>query len=144
MIAGKGPGNMSAIEIFEQKPTVADYNRLREAVGWGKKEPAVIEDALAGSLFSVCAVYDGQVVGMGRVVGDGAIWNYIQDIIVLPQYQEQGIGEKIMQAIIAHLSEHMPHGSDVALITRRKNVGFYERYGFVESSPDAPSMRRKL
>ncbi len=135
---------MSAIEIIERKPTPAEYNRLLEAMGWGKRDPAAVEAALGRSLFAVCAVTGGEVIGMGRIVGDGAIMNYIQDVIVLPEFQKQGVGEKIMLAIMAYLNEHVPNGSDVALITQRKNFGFYERHGFAESKPDIPSMGRKL
>ena len=135
---------MAAIEIIERKPTVAEYNRLLEAVGWPKRNPTAVEAGLARTLFAVCAISNGEVVGMGRVVGDGAIVNYIQDVIVLPEYQKQGIGENILLAIMDHLNEHVPRGSDVALITRRENVNFYERYGFAESLHNIPSMRRKL
>jgi ribosomal protein S18 acetylase RimI-like enzyme len=135
---------MSAIEIIEQKPTVAEYNRLIKAVGWPTRDPAAVEAGLARTLFTVCAISGDKVVGMGRIVGDGAIVNYIQDVIVLPAYQKQGIGEKIMLVLMGHLSEHATSGSDVILITRRDNVDFYKRYDFTESRPDTPSMRRKL
>ena len=135
---------MAAIEIVEQKPTPAEYNRLFEAVGWPVRDPAAVEAALERSLFSVCAVTDGEVIGMGRIVGDGALVNYIQDVIVLPEHQKQGIGEKIMLAIMAYLNEHVPSGSVLALITRRETTGFYERHGFAESLHEIPSMRRVL
>ncbi len=31
---------MPTIEIIERRPTVAEYNRLLEAVGWGVREAA--------------------------------------------------------------------------------------------------------
>ena len=97
-------------------------------------------------LFAVCAAADGEVVGMGRIVGDGAIKNTIQDLIVLPEHQGRGIGARIMDAIMAWLKENASPGpgSDVSLFTRRENECFYERYGFAESVPEKPSMRRKL
>ena len=134
---------MDNIQIIVKKPTVVEYNRLLESVGWPTRDPEAVKAALERTLFTVCAISNSEVVGMGRVIGDGAIINYIQDVIVLPEYQKQGIGEKIMLEIMEHLSEHVP-GGDVALFTMRENVGFYQRYDFAESTPDVPSMRRKL
>ncbi len=135
---------MSTIENIERTPTVAEYNRLLEAVGWPTRDPVAVEVGLARTLFTVCAISGNEVVGMGRIVGDGAIVNYIQDVIVLPAYQKQGVGEKIMLTLMGHLNEHASSGSDVILITQRDNVDFYKRYDFTESRPDTPSMRRKL
>lgn len=36
------------------------------------------------SLFDVSVICDGKVIGMGRLVGDGAMYWYLQEIIVLP------------------------------------------------------------
>ncbi|MCR5501527.1 MAG: GNAT family N-acetyltransferase [Lachnospiraceae bacterium] len=32
-----------------------------------------------------------EVVGMGRLVGDGVMYWYLQEIVVLPEYQGRGI-----------------------------------------------------
>jgi len=42
-------------------------------------------EALPRSLFAVVAVAEGEPIGMGRIVGDGAIFFYTQDIAVIPQ-----------------------------------------------------------
>ena len=78
---------MSPYTIIEQLPTVGDYNRLREAVGWGSYPPQVIAKSLPRSLYGVCALVEGQVVGMARIIGDGGLAYYIQDVVVLPRCQ---------------------------------------------------------
>lgn len=49
------------------------------------------EAALRTGLFRVTAFCEGKAVGMGRLVGDGSMYWYIQDMAVLPEYQGRGI-----------------------------------------------------
>jgi hypothetical protein len=41
---------------------------------------------LTHALFTVCALYEGNVIGCGRVIGDGGLYFYLQDIMVLPAF----------------------------------------------------------
>ena len=49
------------------------------------------EAALRTGLFRVTAFCEGKAVEMGRLVGDGSMYWYIQDMAVLPEYQGRGI-----------------------------------------------------
>jgi GNAT superfamily N-acetyltransferase len=131
-------------EIVVRKPTVAEYCRLRRSCGWPVPEAAACESALGNSVLGVVALLNGDTVGMGRVVGDGALWNYIQDVVVLPEHQRKGLGRMLMDAIMRELAKTAAVGSDVALISAPGKVPFYERYGFAVCTPDRPAMRRKL
>jgi len=116
--------------INEQLPSVADYNRLREIVGWGGYPHAVAAPALARSLYGVCALVDGVVVGMARVVGDGGLVYYVQDVIVAPDHQGRGIGSALMERVMAYLRAHAVSGAVIGLMAAHDKEGFYERYGF--------------
>ena len=59
--------------------------------------------ALDGGLYSVVAYVDGQVAGIGRVVGDGRIAFFIKDLVVLPQYQGDGVGTAVLRALITRI-----------------------------------------
>lgn len=75
---------------------------LYRSVGWTNylDRVEVLESAFAGSL-CVLAAYDGdKLVGFIRAVGDGQTIVFVQDIIVLPEYQRQGIGTQLLQAIM--------------------------------------------
>ena len=85
--------------IEKKPPEVSDYLKLRNAVGWDAVPEDVSATALAKSLLSVCIVVRGEVVGMGRVIGDDGLYLYIQDVMVLPEYQHEGIGLRIMDLI---------------------------------------------
>jgi hypothetical protein len=66
---------MENIRIERRRLTVDEYQTLRGTTNWFKIEDKVVEKSIENDLFSVC-VYDGQkLVGMGRIVGDGAIVN---------------------------------------------------------------------
>lgn len=128
------------IRLVEQVPTLADYRRLREAVGWENGDAEAQATALRGALFSVCLIAEDEVIGCGRVVGDGGQYYYVQDIIVLPPYQGQGLGRRIMDAIMAYLAIHTRPGAFVALMAAQGAAPFYERYGFVIRPLDRPGM----
>jgi ribosomal protein S18 acetylase RimI-like enzyme len=61
--------------------------------------------ALPRSLYGVHIIIDGVVIGMGRIVGDGALNFEIVDIAVDPKYQKQEFGRVIMEHIMAYLDK---------------------------------------
>jgi GNAT superfamily N-acetyltransferase len=65
-----------------------------------------------------------------RVVGDGAAAFYVQDVMVLPASQRQGIGTALMEAVMGYFRRAAPRQSSIALFTGRNLAGFYERHGF--------------
>lgn len=76
---------------------------LYAAVGWTNytQNPDMLEKALEKSLY-VLAAYNGKdVVGLLRAVGDGASIMFVQDILILPAYQRQGIGRQLVQEFLA-------------------------------------------
>jgi hypothetical protein len=62
--------------LVERPPTVEEYRRLREAVGWEHVDVQATEAGLRNALFSVCVIHKDEVIGCGRVVGDGGIYSY--------------------------------------------------------------------
>ena len=116
--------------LIETLPTPADYNHLRMAVGWGEYDEDVIENALPHTLYAVCAFVDEALVGMARVIGDAGLVYYIQDVIVLPEYQYQGIGTQLMDAVMAYIRAHAHHNTIIGLMAAVGRETFYENYGF--------------
>jgi ribosomal protein S18 acetylase RimI-like enzyme len=80
----------TTIAIVERAPTPDEYRRLRVSVGWNELSPDAIRAGLTGSLYSVVLERDGEAVGCGRVVGDGGVYFYVQDVIVVPELQGLG------------------------------------------------------
>ena len=72
---------------------------LYQAVGWTNytHQPQMLEQALSHSLAIYVALDGDAVVGLIRLVGDGFSSVFVQDLIVLPSYQRQGIGSALMK-----------------------------------------------
>jgi ribosomal protein S18 acetylase RimI-like enzyme len=124
-------------ELIETIPSPQVYNQLRQAVGWRPYTLEVIEAALPNSLFCLCARQDGQIVGMARILGDSGLVYYIQDVIVLPAYQRQGIGTCMMDRIMTYIREHAHQNTIVGLMAAKGKEPFYEKYGFVTRPTDS-------
>ena len=76
-----------------------DVFYLYQAVGWTNytNQPQMLERALSHSLAIYLALDGDTVVGLIRLVGDGFSSVFVQDLIVLPTYQRQGIGSALMK-----------------------------------------------
>lgn len=120
------------IEIIEKLPSSEEYNQLRDKVGWGTYDLTVIEKALPNSLYCVCASDGKKTVGMARVIGDNGLTYYILDVIVIPEYQRQGIGTAMMDKVMSYIRAHASRNSIIALMAARGKERFYEQYGFVQ------------
>ena len=122
---------MEKCTIVEKLPTAAEYNGLRSLVGWRTYQEGVIEKALPNTLFCVCAYRGEQLVGMARIIGDGGMVYYIQDVIVIPEYQRQGIGTQMMDMIMAYIRLHASQNTIIGLMSAVGKEAFYEKYGFM-------------
>jgi GNAT superfamily N-acetyltransferase len=126
--------------LVERIPSAAEYHKLRVAVGWECMDSGSTEKGLHNSLYSVCVFHQREVIGYGRVIGDGAIFFYIQDIMVLPEHQKKGVGKMIMRAIMDFLDAHARQHTFVGLMAAKGASRFYERFGFAARPPDRPGM----
>jgi GNAT superfamily N-acetyltransferase len=129
-------------QIVSRILTVEEYLTLREAVGWGRRDEQMVARALASALFTVCVEHDGNIVGCGRVIGDGGLYFYLQDIIVLPEFQGMGLGTRLMESILGYLQEHAAPGAFVGLMAASGASTFYTQFGFAPRPPDRPGMFR--
>ena len=107
-----------------------DVLHLYQAVGWTNyiHQPEMLEQALSHSLVIYVALDGDAVVGLIRLVGDGFSSVLVQDLIVLPIYQRQGIGSLLMKEAL----EYYKDAYQVQLVTEEteKNVRFYRSIGF--------------
>ena len=111
--------------------TLEDVLPLYEAVGWTNytTKPEMLKAAYENTLHVLAALNDeGKLVGILRAVGDGASIVFIQDILVTPEYQHQGIGTKLLQMTL----EKYKNVYQIQLATddSTKTVSFYESNGF--------------
>ena len=81
-------------------------------------------------MFSVVAWEEDTPVGIGRVIGDGRVAFFIKDVAVLPERQGQGIGQKIMGAMMAYIRRTGSENAYVGLMALKDKEGFYRKFGF--------------
>lgn len=119
------------MEYKENVLCYEDYCKLRESVGWPLFSKEQTQKALMNSLYTVIAVDDNQTIGMGRLTGDG-MYYMIADIVVRPNYQKQGIGNKIVHMLTEYVDKATPIGgrSSIQLIAEKGKETFYEKMGF--------------
>ena len=120
--------------IIERRlPTVEEYDNLRCAVGWPTLSKHVVERGLANTLYAVVVLGDrGDVVAMGRIVGDDAIYMHIQDVIVRPEHQRQGIGHLIMKELLDYVDRRSEKNTNIGLMCSKGREAFYRNFGFVD------------
>jgi ribosomal protein S18 acetylase RimI-like enzyme len=119
----------TGIRIVERLPTAEEHRRIAEAVGWGHAfDLDRLPDSLERSLCGVVMLDGETVVGMGRVVGDGVMYFYIQDVAVLPAYQRRGLGALVLQALLAWITPLAP--SFVGLFATPDGMSLYQNAGF--------------
>lgn len=120
------------IKYSEEKISVENFNYLNEKVGWGRRENIVVKEALDNTLYSITVYDDEKVIGYGRIIGDKTIFLYIQDIIVIPEYQGNKIGTEIMNKLLKKIDEYKKLNPEI-----RTYIGpslgresFYKKFGF--------------
>ena len=117
---------------YKQRISVEDYNALRDAVGWGRLCEDQAAQSLENSAF-VISCYDGEkIAGAARLIWDRGATAYLADVMVMPEYQRQGIGTYMVEENIAFLKSQLREGwrIKIVLIAAKGKEEFYEKFGF--------------
>ena len=109
------------------------YLSLRTAVNWKELSREQAEKALKNSMYILTAYENEEPVGMGRIVGDGAVICYVQDLIVIPEKQSDGIGGMILNRLKKFVEQEGIPGTTMMfdLMCAKGRENFYEKHGFI-------------
>lgn len=120
------------IELVDNVLKPEDFVRLRVATGFADIPVEHARKALQNGLINVSVLKDGELIGMGRLVGDGAMYWYLQEIIVLPQYQGLGIGTMIVDHLVDYAIKNSSTGKFTTIggVSAKGKEGFYQKLGF--------------
>ena len=114
----------------ERSVLIDDVLHLYQAVGWTNytNQPQMLAQALSHSLATYLARDGEKIVGLVRLVGDGFSSVFVQDLIVLPSYQRQGIGSNLMKEALADYKD--AYQIQLATEQTEKTLAFYRSLGF--------------
>ena len=111
-----------------------EIRHLYSEVGWTaytENMPA-LEQGYKNSLLVLAAYENNELLGIIRAVGDGFTIVFVQDLLVFPEKQQQGIGTALLKAVL----DKYPNVRQIELATDNtpKTVAFYKSLGFSEFS----------
>ena len=124
-------------------PDAATYCHLRSASGLSPKTAEAAARGLPNSLFAVQVLQGDEIVGMGRIIGDGGCFYQVVDIAVLPAHQGRGLGKLIMREIMRYIDEQVPVSAYVSLIADGQAQNLYAQFGFTHTAPNSVGMAMK-
>lgn len=117
--------------IEENNLTVDEFLSIIETVGWKQPSKRQLEIALKNCL-TVKFVKDEKTIAMARAITDSAYMTLIADVIVVPEYQHQGIGKLLINNLLERIKSSLQPGEEsiVELLAAPNKTPFYEKFGF--------------
>ena len=122
------------INIKENNNNVEEFNLLYESVGWGSYDKDITQRALDNTFYSVSVYEEDRIIGFGRIIGDTICFLYIQDIMVMPEYQGKQIGTMIMNKLLEKVNSVRKENPSVRVYlgASKDKESFYEKFGFIK------------
>lgn len=103
---------LEAAKVFERAPL-------------GVRDPAKLRRSCENSFLVCFAFVAGKLIGMGRALSDGEYQAAIYDLVLLPEFQNKGIGNQIM----SELEKRLQVETIILFAVPGKEV-FYEKLGY--------------
>ncbi|SDS13753.1 Acetyltransferase (GNAT) family protein [Paenibacillaceae bacterium GAS479] len=118
--------------IINPKLLEIEVPNLRESAGWERRDgdyPVLFERC---NFWAGARDADGKLIAFGYITGMGLQHGYLEDVIVHPDYQKQGIGRKLIATL---LEEAERQGLEIVTLTfAAKHLDFYQKCGFTHCS----------
>lgn len=132
------------MKMLHEVPEAKEYMEIRMLAGLVLKDETSAQTALSGSVFSVTVRNsdDAKLIGMGRIVGDGACYVQLVDLIVHPDYVDQGVNDIIIHELLGFLDHNIPKDANVIVMADVSSIQYYQKHGFQLVYPDLYGMSR--
>ncbi len=114
--------------ILTSEVAQIDWDRLAlifKRAPLGDRDPTILRQVFTNSGVRCFAWLDQELIGAGRAITDGVRYAAIFDVVVLPEYQNKGVGKKIMAYLIAHSG-----AENVLLHSVPGRESYYSKLGF--------------
>lgn len=107
---------------------------LYASVGWTAytDQPETLRRGFENSLLTLAAYEENRLIGILRAVGDGQTIVFVQDLLILPEYQRRGVGTALLRELLARY----PQVRQIELTADDSPslLAFYRKTGFVPMS----------
>lgn len=117
-------------------PPEDDFIFLRKECGWGELSTEIAKKTLTAGLANVTVFEGSKTIGFGRVIGDGVIYFYVQDLIVREGYQGMGLGTEMLKNLVEQTVQIAAPGASIGLMSTKGKEEFYEKLGFTRRPND--------
>lgn len=134
---------MKNYKVIKNQIPIEIYQRLRIDCGLSSKTYEAGQIGLKNSIHSIMIEFENEIIGMGRIIGDGGCFCQIVDICILPQHQGHGLGKVIMKNLTDFINNNLPESCYVSLITDGNASFLYEKFGFKDTMPESKGMYLK-
>jgi N-acetylglutamate synthase-like GNAT family acetyltransferase len=129
--------------ITDKLPTFEQFVKLHEASGLinskkGSYSKEQLFQAANHSWYHISIYDDDQLISFGRMISDGIYQALICDVMVDPNYQNQGLGKQIIEELLKKCKESGIQS--IQLFSAKGKQHFYKKLGFEEREQDAPGM----
>ncbi|MBX9666157.1 MAG: GNAT family N-acetyltransferase [Candidatus Obscuribacterales bacterium] len=131
-------------KLVAEAPNVENYCRLRVTAGLSAKTKEAANAGLINTYHGVSVLHGEEIVGMGRIIGDGGCFFQVVDIAVVPEHQGKGVGKQIMTALMDYLKVNAPESAHVTLLADGEAHKLYSKFGFELSAPESLGMQLVL
>jgi len=126
-------GNL--VSFKHDELTADEWVYLRRIAGFPLLNRDTAEQALAFSN-TIALMYDKDLAGMLRIIGDGVYSYYFNDVIIAPKYQGKGLGAKLIEEGFSFISKEKSKDKlySVSIFANEEAVDFYKKKAFSTSS----------
>ena len=119
---------------FTNDITPEEYMELRKIVGWLEFPAEEAKACVENAYLLLCVRDEEKAIGLARLLWDGGYVAFLSDVLVIPEYQGQGLGRKLVEAVIKRIKDDMKPGYKVKLTlsASKGKESFYTQFGFRE------------
>lgn len=142
MTDAERPAVPGGFALSDEPPTLAEYVALRPAAGLSPITEEQGAPALTASWAwaTVREEATGELLAMGRVLGDGGWYFHVADMATRPDRQRRGLGRAVLDRLLERIRAEAPPNPYITLMADEPGRPLYRALGFVETAPESLGM----
>ena len=135
---------VAKLRIEKRPPSREEYRSLGYQSDWYTVNNQFSKTTFGKEVYNLVVLDGLNMAGMGRVIGDGAIYFNIQDIIVHPNYDNKSVSRLIMDQIEGYFETIASRHAYIGVMATTGTKELYKSYGYVERKNGSSEMFKIL